>query len=390
MTRSVIFAKNSLAFDFDIDRFVPLWGASPFPVDQNEDCPRGAPSLAVLVRLICLPLARMGLDARLAACGVAALCAALSRCDRLPHRAGPGAGAAAGLYVMTMLWTVSTASLLLGVLPETYCLAFVALGYQALLAVRWAQGDEPKLAARFSVALANFGITITNAVFSGLVELVNRLMRQPWRKALLATAAFSAAVGVIGLVLSIVSFLIWPVQNVDSSARAFKQLYWSTSSAESDKERQSPRAVAWTFGAISFVAPPAARYPFRRRYQSYLWDVRGTRYSAEGWIAVLGWLGLLGFGAVAAARDRMLRPLWIVAAGWIAANLALHSYWQFRDTLFLYSPHSHIAFFLLVLAGAGQAQDQGKIFAYAIAAGLVTLLMIAVNLPLYNALPFLN
>jgi hypothetical protein len=87
-----------------------------------------------------------------------------------------------------------------------------------------------------------------------------------------------------------------------------------------------------------------------------------------------------------------LRPVWIIAGLWIAGNVALHSYWQFRDTVFLYSAHSHIAFFLLALAGAKWAQDnypRGAL-AYGAVAGLVTLFLALNNLPVYLSLPRLG
>lgn len=388
---AAIFRKSNLAFDFDIDRFVRLWGSSPFPVDQNEDYYAVRHPLAVLVRLVCRPLVRAGLDAHLAACGIAAFCAALSAMlvFRIARTLGVQRGLAA---ILTALWALSTASLILGVLPESYDLAFVALSYQFLLAIRWTQGRQPALATRIAVATVNFGITITNVVLSGLTELVCRLARQPMRKAVLATAGFSAAVTAIGLVLSIASFLVWPVQGVDNSTRAVKQLYWSASSAERTTERQSVGQVAWTFGVISFVTPPPARYPSGVPGNPYLYDLRGHAYGIAGWIAVAGWLALLLAGAAAAARDRELRPVWITALAWIAGNIALHGYWQFRDTLFLYSPHSHIAFFLLVLAGArwAQARNAGGALAYGAAVALLTLFVALNNLPVYLALPGLK
>jgi hypothetical protein len=100
---------------------------------------------------------------------------------------------------------------------------------------------------------------------------------------------------------------------------------------------------------------------------------------------------------VAAAQDRQFRPVWIVALGWIACNLLLHSYWQFRDAIFLYAAHSHIGFFVLVLAGARWAQDRQSsgnmpngMLAYGGAAALVTVLAAINNLPLYLALPVMK
>jgi len=387
---AAIFRKSNLAFDFDIDRFVRLWGESPFPVHQNEDYYAVRHPLAVLVRLVDRPLVAAGLDAHVVGCSIAAFCAGVSAV--LAFRIALAAGVARGLaYILTALWVFSAAPLLLGVLPESYDLAFIALSCQFLLAIHWTLGRKPALAARLGLGIANFGITITNVVLSGLTELVCRLTRQPWRKAVLGTAGFSAAVAVIGIALGMLSLTIWPSDKIHGSTRAVKQVYWDAASAERTAERQSPAQVAWVFGAVSFVTPPPARFASGEPANPYLYDLRGNAYGAAGWIAVAGWLGLLLLGAVAAAKDRELRPVWIIAAGWIAGNVALHSYWQFRDTLFLYSPHSHIAFFVLALAGARQAQTRsGGALAYGAAALLVVLFMALNNLPVYLGLVRLN
>jgi hypothetical protein len=387
----MIFRTSNLAFDFDIDRFVQLWCTSPFPVSQNEDYYAVRHPLAVVVRIACIPITRAGLDAHFAACGIAAACAAMS--SILTFRIALALGVQRSIaYILTALWTFSTTSLLLGVLPETYDLAFIALAYQFLLAIGWVEGRTPGLTTRVGVALANFGITITNVVLSGLVELFCRLAHRPIRKAILGTVGFSTGVGVLALVLSAGSFLIWPVKGVDSPLGAIKQVYWSAASAENTSVRQPVGDVAWTLGATSFVAPALARYPSGIASNPYLWDLRGQNYSPVGWAAVLGWLGMLFFGAVAAARDRKLWPVWAVAILWVVGNIGLHSYWQFRDSVFLYAAHSHIAFFLLALAGVGLAETKRPYGAlvYGAFAGLVTLLVTLNNLPVYFQLSQLN
>ena len=386
----MIFRKSNLAFDFDIDRFVQLWCTSPFPVSQNEDYYAVRHPLAVVVRAVCSPMVRAGLDAHIAACGIAAACAALS--SILTFRIALALGVQRSIaYILTALWTVSTTSLLLGVLPETYDLAFIALAYQFLLSIRWIHGRQPAFAARVGVAVANFGITITNVVLSGLAELICRLARQPVRKAFLGTAGFSAGVGVLALVLSAASFLVWPVKGVDNPIGAIKQVYWSAAAAETTSVRQSVGDVAWTLGATSFVAPALARYPSGLPSNPYLWDLRGQNYSLVGWIAVLGWLGLLFLGVVAAARERELWPIWTIAILWAAGNIGLHSYWQFRDSIFLYAAHSHIAFIVVAFAGARWAQGwRNGTLAYGALAALLTLLIALNNLPIYLELPRLN
>jgi hypothetical protein len=391
VARGALFQKDNIAFDFDIGRFVSLWGTSPFQIEQNAAYYAVRHPLAILLRLVGRPLVANGLEPHVAACSIAAFCAALSSvlAFRIARRLGVRRYPA---YLLTAMWTFSTASLLLGVLPEAYGLALVALAWQMMLAIRWTQGDRPAFAVRVAAGVVNLGITVTNVALSGLVELVCRVVQQPARKALLGTAAFGAAVAAIGLVASAASFHIWPVDHVDTSAHAAKQLYWSASSAEGDTRRQSPVDVAWTFGAIAFVAPPIAPYPSGDREDPYLYDLRGYNYDRVGEFAVLGWLGLLLLGVVAAARDRQMRPIWLIAGAWAAANIALHSYWQFRQTVFLYAAHSHIAFFVFVLAGARWAQSRhGKCEAvHTAAVGLVTLLLILNNMQLYVALPRLN
>jgi hypothetical protein len=229
-------------------------------------------------------------------------------------------------------------------------------------------------------------------VLSGLAELVCRLRTEPVRKAFMGTAGFSVAAGVLAVVLSVASFTAWPIKGVDNPIGVIKQVYWSAAAAETTSVRQPVGDVAWTFGATAFVAPVLARYPSGLPTNPYLWDLRGQTYGAIGWIAVLGWLGLLVLGVVAAARDRELWPIWAIALLWIAGNIGLHSYWQFRDSVFLYAAHSHMAFFLFALAGAKWAQGwrPNAALAFGGFAALLTLLVALNNLPVYFALPDLS
>jgi hypothetical protein len=95
----------------------------------------------------------------------------------------------------------------------------------------------------------------------------------------------------------------------------------------------------------------------------------------------------LGFGAVTAARDRDRWPLWALAGAWIGFNIALHSYWQFRGSLFIYGGHPHIAFLMLALAGATRTRNPHY---YAAVVAAVTVLLAVNNLPLYLQIARLN
>jgi hypothetical protein len=385
VARGAIFQKSNLAFDFDINRFVALWCTSPFPESENEAYYAVRHPLAVSLRLICTPLVGVGMDATVAACGIAAICAGLS--TTLIYRIARVLDVQPALAcAFAILWALSATTLVLGVLPEAYGLALVALTYQFLMTARWVTNHPASVVARIGAAVANFGITVTNVVLSGLSELFCRMDREPLQKALRGSVGFGIAVGIVAVVLSAISLTVWPSQGIDSPTNAAKQLYWSANAYEAG-ERQGVANVAWEFAATSFVVPAMAKYPSGVPENPYLWDFRGQNYSLVGWAAVLGWLGLFVYGAAQAAKDKARWPIWAVAAAWIAINIVLHTYWQFRGSIFVYTGHSHPAFLVLALAGASKERNTHMYLALVV---LVSLLMAWNNLPGYLALPELN
>jgi hypothetical protein len=219
-----------------------------------------------------------------------------------------------------------------------------------------------------------------------LTELICRIAREPWRRALYGTIGFSIGAGALAVVLSAASLGIWPSAEIDSPKNAVKQMYWSAAAYNAD-QRQDIGNVAWEFGVTGFVAPAVARFPTGVPGNPYLWDFRGQNYSTAGWVAVAAWLGLLAFGVFAAIRDRKRWPLWAVAGAWVIFNVGLHSYWQFRGSIFLYAGHPHIAFLMLALAGTPRERNQTL---YASIVLLVALLAAINNVPLYLSLAELN
>jgi hypothetical protein len=386
---SAIFQKSNLAFDFDINRFVALWCTTPFPETENEAYYAVRHPLAVSLRLLCTPLVGAGLDATMAACAIAALCAGLSAAliFKIARVLDVPVGTACAFAA---LWTVSATTLVLGVLPEAYGLALVALTYQFLLTARWVLNHPVHTIARIAAAVANFGITVTNAALSGLSEFLCRIAREPFAKAVRGTAGFGLAAGIVAVVLSAASLSVWPSKDIDTPTNAARQLYWSANAADGQQQQhQGPANVAWELGVTSFVAPAMARYPSGAPDNPYLWDLRGQDYSAVGWLAVLGWLGLFVYGAMHAAKDRERWPLWTLAATWIVLNILLHSVWQFRGSVFVYTGHSHTAFLVLALAGAGGSKERHSQIYLAVVV-LTALLMAWTNLPIYFALPEMN
>src|SRR5262249_2663412 len=159
--------------------------------------------------------------------------------------------------------------------------------------------------------------------------LFGHLAHEPVAKALWNTVRFGIIAGLVALVLSVASLMIWPSPDIGNPENAAKQVYWSAASYDVEQRQNLPN-VAWEFGVTSFVAPALGRFPSGVEDNPYLWDLRGQDYGAVGWAAVLGWLALLGFGIFKAAQDRERWPVWACAAIWVAVNILLHSYWQFR------------------------------------------------------------
>jgi hypothetical protein len=220
----------------------------------------------------------------------------------------------------------------------------------------------------------------------GLVELVCRIAREPLTKALSGTFLFGVYAGVLAVALTAGSLIAWPAEGIDSPLMAVKEVYWSAAS-RNDFQKQDFGNVAWEMGVTSFVAPEAARYPSQLPSNPYLWDLRGQNYSLMGWAAVLAWIGLLAYGLAAAARDRERWPVWAIAVSWVAFNILLHSVWQYRGSVFLYTANAHGAWFLLALAGARSPQNP---IIYRGAVAFTTLLLALNNLTLYNQIPALN
>ncbi len=379
---------DNLAFDFDVGRFVAMWTQTPLPGTAYEDYFVIRHTMVVFLRLVCLPLVWLGMKPDVVAGGVAAICAAASAMLTF-HIARKLEIRRELAWIMTALWSLSAASLVLGVLPEAYGLAFVAIACQLLVAINWTLGRPPSFAARTAAAVASLGITVTNVVLSGVIEFFCRIVGEPFRKALWNSIKFGALVGVIGLVLSFIAFQIWPVPHIDSSGQAARYLYWAAAKNEG-VDNVSVVNPAWSFTASSFVAPQLAPYPTGID-NGHLYDLRGFNFTPAGWAGVLGWLGLLLLGMQAAARDRKFRTVWIIAAVWVLGNIGLHSFWHYRNSIFIYASHSHLAVFILALAGARWAQSRPNgALAYGVAAALVTALAAASNLPVYWALPGLQ
>jgi hypothetical protein len=112
-------------------------------------------------------------------------------------------------------------------------------------------------------------------------------------------------------------------------------------------------------------------------------DYRAPLYSPIGFAAVAGWSLLLVSGIVCGLRDRGMRWLTIGLLVTFAFNVLLHTRFQFRLSLFIYTSHVLILVFAMA---AGVARLASRRTGTATAMGLALLLLFMLvgtnNLPI--------
>lgn len=119
------------------------------------------------------------------------------------------------------------------------------------------------------------------------------------------------------------------------------------------------------------------------------WDMRDFRaplYSAIGSAAVAGWSLLLVSGIVCGLRDRGMRWLTVGLLAAFAFNVLLHTRFQFRLSLYIYTSHVLVLVFAMA-AGLARVASRRPATANAMALAMCLLLLLvgANNLPVATA-----
>lgn len=380
---SVLLQSFNWAFDLDSSRFIGGWCAAGADVGGYIGGSFLAKhALAIAIRPACLgltaimgsaPLALMALTALCAGCVAAtAYVLAAQFCSEIVDR-----------IMLSVGFAVSAQPLLLGVLPETYGFALAGIGlHLALVAHRI---DTPPAADRLSVVtlVINAGVTVTNAglnILSSGTRAWNRLSARRWLAIEAKTCLCAGAL--LFVIVAPLTMLFTPSFLADASAVP-KQVWW-TININRGLEPAGLARVAATFLCYGLVAPAITFVYLPEPDAHTMLDFRAFRYGVSGGVALAGWL-LAVLGSICfAARDPAFRRMLAIVVVWLIANIALHWYWQFRGSVYLYGAHTAFPLFALFIIAYSSAIRRYPMVPVRLAATLMFLLTAVNNLGIYG------
>jgi len=279
-----------------------------------------------------------------------------------------------------LLFAVSATQLFVSMIPEAYGPAGMALiGLWLLTSLRL---NAPAATGiwRYVAAFATFGITITNVAQSFIAEYLIWYHNGTLLDAIRRTIGFGIR---LALLLVLPLLIVWHSavwQAIHDPVHFVKSAWW----LQTFGEKAGLRPILLTFTEYVTVAPDYVWVPIVDG-----WDMRDYRaplYSPIGFAAVAGWSLLLASGIVCGLRDRGMRWLTIGLLVAFAFNVLLHTRFQFRLSLFIYTSHVLILVFALA---AGVARAASRRTGTATAMGLAVLLLFVLvgtnNLPVAAA-----
>jgi hypothetical protein len=241
------------------------------------------------------------------------------------------------------VFALGAAQLFNGFLTESY--PFAALTIAAILYFGFRRIRAPgTVAVPFAlVAVAAFGVTITNAAQAGIVDLVGRL-RAAWpalatpgrgralRAVALDQARFAAACALVAAALVGVTWWGPLLAAAAEPIATLKQLYW----VQTKGETTGIGPVLLGFFGFAFAAPDFTLVDLPEHVMR---DFRHYDMSGLGAALLPAWIVLWAGAAVLALRAPTTRPYALAALGCIVFNVLLHLEFQFRFSVFLYAGH---------------------------------------------------
>jgi hypothetical protein len=364
---------DNLAFDFDARLYLCTYVDSPMTMGGIKH------PLIVLLRPLVQALIYLGIPPRAAA--------------GLPMAAIGGVGI--GLWYLflrailvariiaipfALRFAVSATQLFVSMIPEAYGPAGLALIGLWLLTSRRLASPTAGGFWRYVVAFATFGITITNVAQSFIAEFLIWLRNDTIPGAVRRTVVFGLRLSVL---LALPLLVIWHSvvwQAVSDPVHWLKSAWW----LQTFGEKARVPAILMTFLEYVTVAPDYVWVPIVDG-----WDMRDFRaplYSPIGFTAVAGWSLLLACGLVCGLRDRGMRWLTAGMLFAFAFNVLLHTRFQFRLSLFIYTSHVLILVFGMA-AGAARAasRHRGTTTAMGLAMLLLFMAVATNNLPVAAA-----
>ncbi len=375
---TVLLQSYNWLFDFDASRYLGGWCLPGVNVSEHLYFDHVARHpLTVVLRPACLAiepafsspkLALMALTAGLAGLMAALSFALAARCCRgLVDR-----------LLITALASLSAQPLMLGIIPEMYGPAMLGIGL-SLLWLSGLPGSGRPGPVRWVVAgVLNLGMTVTNAGLSLLASAV-AAWGQMGLKIWLRREAGLWLVVIACLVLSALLLAwIYTPEHVAVAGHAAKSLWWAANMVRT--ETAPLWKVAATFVVYDVVAPVSSFYQLPAGEDHPMLDFRAFDFALAGWCAVALWLGLLASSVTLAWQEAHLRRPLAVAVLWLVFNILLHTFWQYRASIFIYGAHSFPALVVIAALGHSQAVARSQAWAWsARTAWLVLALLLLIN-----------
>ena len=363
-------AVDNLAFDFDPRLYLCTFADSPMAIGGVKH------PLILLLRPLTQALILLGVPHAAAAGLLMAAIGALGvGMWYLYLRAIAVTPAIAVAF--TLLFAVSATQLYVAMIPDSYGPAGTALvGLWLLTSLRL---NDPRAggAWRYVAGFANFGITVTNVVVSFIAELLIWLRHETIGVAIRRTFMFGVW---LAMLLALPLLAIWHAALWDilrDPVGWLKSVYW----LQTFSEKAGLGPIFLTFVEFVTVAPDYVWVPIDDGWN--MRDFRAPLYSTTGIAAAALWSALLAGGIAAGLRDRGIRWLTVGLLVTFAFNVALHTKFQFRLSLFIYTSHVLMLVFALA-AGWARLASRHAASAWAMTVALAVLVCLtgANNIPM--------
>ncbi len=357
---------DNFAFDLDAKLYLCTYSLSPMSMGGVKH------PLILLLRPIVQFITLLGPTPEAAAGLLMAMVAAVSVAIFFLFNRALNVARAIALP-FTVLYAVAATQLYFSMVPETY--GPTACGLAALWMFAALRMERPDVGGkwRYLVAGVAFAVTITNVVQAFIVELAIWVRAKRLTIALRNTTVFGLW---LALPLGVLLLGIWHSDAygmVRDPIGWLKHVYWM----QTFSEKAGVGQILLTFLEFVVIAPSYVWVPLPEGWE--MRDFRAPDFSLVGMAAVAGWTLLLVGGVIAGMRDRSMR--WLTATLLIAFafNVVLHTRFQFRLSLFIYTPHLLMIVFALA-AGLARAASQGRATTRALSASMAVLaLLVAVN-----------
>jgi len=353
LANSVLMQSFNWVFDFDSSRFIGAWCTPGADVARDFDIafvPRHA--LALSMRPLCMALQPLTADPGVALMLLTAACAgavvatayalAASFCEAEFDR-----------IVLALGFGLSAQPLMLGVIPETFCFALLGIGVHLAMLARL-RGAGPLLGLPGAVSLfLNLGFTVTNAGLNLVSAAVLGWQRMPWPRWLAQQGRVWLLAGGALLALTLLAAWVYAPSLLGLAGTAPQRVWWIININRG--EPASLLMVLCTFTLYSFVAPALSTINLAPDEPHLMLDFRTFSYGWTGGLALALWCATMAASVWLAWRGRDTRRLLLVVGIWMLFNLALHGYWQYRGSVYLYGAHTAFPLFAVLCMGYGGA-----------------------------------